>query len=447
MRGQLARLLTNVTWLIVFAVGITLAAFLSFVSGVLFDDSYQITVPMPEAGGVLPAQEVTVLGSAVGQVHDVEVTEEGVLITLKVQGDEQVPLDARIQVLRRSPIGEQSVDFQPLDVPWEPAEPGDRIVPAEAVVPAEVPFLLERARALFAAVDLGDLGIVVHELGVALRGRGERLRELNRDSLDLNRTLVAGIPTFERAIDTSEAVLRTLREHRDALAQSFANAAELGDVLGDSRRDLETIIDNGQRALTQADALIRNERDNISCILDDFRDINDMLLGPSTADGAPAALYDSKLDELEQGFGRARFFFLGFDIGNQFDPTTGIGWARIKFEGPDKPQGGLPYETLRPTPATRPGAACQSPFGTGVNAVGAPGRPQDRTITSSYQAPDPTAPAIEWAPVVEEEAGGTIAPPAPRGRGGAPLPATGGAVAVLAPLAIAGAAALRSRAR
>lgn len=447
MTGHLARLLTNVVWLIVFAVGITLAAFLTFVSGVLFDDSYMIEVPMPEAGGVLPAQEVTVLGRAVGQVHDVTVTQEGVTIELRIEGDQSVPSRARVQVLRRSPIGEQSVDFQPLSAPWQAAEAGDVIVPEEAVVPAEVPFLLERARELFTAVDLADLGIVVHELGTALRGRGERLRDLNRDSLDLNRTLVDGIPTFERAIDTSDRVLDTLRDHRQALANSFSNAAELGDILGDNRANLETIIDQGEAALTQADALIRNERDNLSCVFDDVIAINEMMLGPSTADGAPAALYTSKLDEFEQGLERARFFFTGFDIGNQPDPTTGVHWARIKFEGPDKPAGGQLYPTLNETPPTRPGAACQSPFGTGVNAVGAPGRPQDRNDPSTYEAPDPTSPGIDWAPVVDEEDGAPIAPP---GRGGLdrpPLPATGGALVLLAPLAIGAAAMLRRRER
>ena len=45
------RITANVIWLVVFSVGIVAAAFLSFATGVLFDDSYRVTVTMPEAGG------------------------------------------------------------------------------------------------------------------------------------------------------------------------------------------------------------------------------------------------------------------------------------------------------------------------------------------------------------------------------------------------------------
>lgn len=432
MRGGAARVFTNLLWLVAFGTFIVIAAFLSFISGVLFERTYPISVPLPEAGGVLPGQEVTVLGRAVGQVEKAEVTPEGVLLRLRIVAGQSVPEEARVVVLRRSPIGEQAVDFQPLSAPWTPAEPGATVVPREIVVPEKVPFLLERAERLFAAVDPGDLGTLIHELAVALEGRAETLRSLNRDSLELNRTLVAGIPEFERLIDESRAVLAVLRDHRQALAESFTNAADLSETLAANRPNLERLLDTGRRALTQADALIRNERADVSCLISDVTDLNEMMLGPSTADGAPAALYSSKLDEFEQGLVRARFFFTGFDIGTQFDPQTGATWARIKLVLTEE-AGGQVYPEKRPTPPTRPGAACESPFGTGVNAVGAPGDPQDRTDPSTFEPPDPTSPGIEWAPVVEPRGPQPITPP-PGGPTPPPIPATGGGWAALAPL-------------
>ncbi len=118
------RLAANLLWLVLFSIGVVAAAFLTFVSGVLFDDSYLVSVPMPEAGGVLPQQEVTVLGRSVGQVKDVELTREGVMLTLEIDGEREVPAEADVKVLRRSPIGEQAIDFHPLAAGWKPAEPG-----------------------------------------------------------------------------------------------------------------------------------------------------------------------------------------------------------------------------------------------------------------------------------------------------------------------------------
>ena len=63
-----------------------------------------------------------------------------------------------------------------------------------------------------------------------------------------------------------------------------------------------------------------------------------MLLGPSTATGAPARLYDSKLDEVQRAIDDHRSSSSSASAVIQPDPDTGIGWTRVKFEL-DKPAG------------------------------------------------------------------------------------------------------------
>lgn len=439
MKGLSARIAANIIWLVVFSTGIIAAAFLTFVTGVLFDDSYEIRVPMPEAGGVLPDQEVTVLGRAVGQVHDVELTEEGVLLTLSIDGERSVPSEARVQVLRRSPIGEQAVDFQPLGPDWVAAEPGSRVVPSEAVVPAAVPFLLEQAAELFAEIEIESVSTVIRELALAVDDRGVTLKQLGRDSLELNRTLVAGIPDFERMITSSETVLTTLRDHREALAEGFVNAADLTVVLAEQRLTTDRLLTTGERFLTEADTLIRSERADLSCLMHDFLSVNDMLLGPSTNTGVNAGRYSSKLDEAENALIRAPFFFhQGYNIIAQHDPLTGALWTRVLMVGP--PEEGQQYPQKRPTPPTTPGAACVTDaWGTGVNAV----RQDDP------QPPDETSPGIDYAPLVATQGGERPAAPVREDDGdvsrSVDLPATGGGFAVLTPLVLGLAFALRRK--
>jgi virulence factor Mce-like protein len=443
MRGVSARIATNVVWLVIFGVGIVVLALLTFATGVLFDDTYEVSVPMPEAGGVLPDQEVTVLGRAVGQVEDVELTRDGVLLTLTIQDDYAVPRQPRVQVLRRSPIGEQAVDFQPVADDWQAAEPGTRIEPVEAIVPAEVPFLLERTVELFEAIDVDDVATVVHELAVALDDRGPTLKQLGRDTLALNRTLVDGIPEFERLIDSSESVLETLQRHRRSLADSFVNAADLTEILADEQPTIDRLLDTGLRTLEEADALVRDQRANLTCLTHDFQDVTDMLLGPSTLTGVNAGRYESKLDEAEMALVRAPFFFQeGYNIIAQYDPLTGAVWTRVLSVPP--PEVGQAYPTKRDTPATQPGAACVSEtFGVGVNAV----------RQSDPQPPDETSPGIDYAPLVAAEDGDQLPPPSPRDtaapapRHRGDLPATGGGLAVFTPLALATALWLRRRSR
>jgi ABC-type transporter Mla subunit MlaD len=160
MSGMTRRLAANLVWIIVFAALVTVGAFLTFVTGVLFDDSYQVRVAMPESGGVLPDQEVTVLGRAVGQVADVEVTAEGVLLTLRIHGDFEVPETAVAQVLRRSPIGEQAVELRPTETAWAAAAPDSTIETTETIVPGAgaVP-----ARGDRRAVRAPDAGLGGHD--------------------------------------------------------------------------------------------------------------------------------------------------------------------------------------------------------------------------------------------------------------------------------------------
>lgn len=129
------------------------------------------------------------------------------------------------------------------------------------------------------------------------------------------------------------------------------------------------------------------------------------------------------------------FFQLGIPFVIAEDPETGMNWVRVKFEL-DKLSSGDRYAQYRPTPATKPGAACQSAaWGTGVNAV----------RQADAQPADPTSPGILYAPLVEESGPNAQGPDGTSGSSGSQAdgrpatPATGGGLAALAVAATAGA--------
>lgn len=443
MRRIPLRVAANLVWLVIFSVAVIVGAFVTYASGVVFDDSYRVSVEMPEAGGVLPGQEVTVLGQAVGVVEAVEIVPAGVELTLRIRPDQRVPADPEVTVLRRSPIGEQAVDLAPPGPAWVAAEAGATLEPTARHVPASVPVLLDQTAELFRAIDPDDLSTLVSELAVALDGRGQTLKDLNADSLELNRTLVDGIPAFERMITSSAVVLETLATHREDLADSITNAADLTELFAAERGRIEQLLEHGTPMLTEADTFVRAERANLSCLVGDLQALNDMMTGPSTWDGSERGRYASKLDEFEQLLRLNRYFFdQGFWVITQPDPTTGGLWQRINFVS--DPAGGQPYAERRPTPATRPGAACQTDaWGVGVNAV-RQADPRDH---------DPSSPGVDYAPLVDDasrtDADGSPGRDTPTtaarsddavvlaSAAGAELPATGGGALAVAPLLLA----------
>lgn len=436
-RGISARVGTNILAFLVFGVGIVGLATVSFASGVVFDDSYEASVVIPDAGGVLPRQEVTVMGRAVGTVSDAELVDGGVRLSFKVQPQFPVPETAAVRILRRSPVGEQAVELTPVPAEgWQPIDPGGEITVDEAIQPTTVQALLDNTVELFTAVSPENTATIIRELATAFDGRADLIRDLNDASLDLGQTILDGQDEFRRLLATSEPLLAELDDHADDLIELFDNQADLAEVLAENRPNIDELLRVAPNLLGEAEALVVNIRPDAQCLVDDLIAVNDMLLGPSTAEGAPARLYDSKLDEVQAAIDKHRFFFqLGLPLVIQPDPDTGMGWARVKFEL-DKTGSGARYEEPRPTPATKPGAACETAeWGTGVNAV----------RQADAQPADPTSPGILYAPLVEERGPGNVDGPDGGGDGGPSggsdrpvLPATGGGLALLALSATAG---------
>ncbi|MBW3562555.1 MAG: hypothetical protein KY437_08670 [Actinobacteria bacterium] len=442
------RLVVNLGTIVTLAAVLVVYAAVQWVGGAFFEDRYELTVPIAKTGGLFLNQEVTVLGYGVGQIKDHTLTDEGVELLLDIKGDRVVPRHAVVQVLRRSALGEQALNFIPVppdfDPPevliaseietaegWQAAERGQRIDPVATTFPTEIPPLLDEAVDLLNAIDTDELATVIHELSVAVGGRAELLKELNRDSLDLNTTLVEGIPEFRRLLDSSEIILDELNEHREALAGTFPPLADVSDLLARKRPALERLIDTSSDALREGTAFIENTRANQHCLMLDFTELNRMIA------------QEENLNDLSRGLRQARFFYQdGFDVITQFDPfRPGVAWQRINFLIFEH-AGGQPYAPHRPTPQTKPGAACESPWGLGVNAVRQP----------DHQPPDETAPPIDFAPLAEGPSGsdgGTVSgpAPAPRGEDRGTTPATGGGfAAIVVPLAL-GAAWLSRRRR
>ena len=76
---------------------------------------YDVTVQMDKSsGGIFKNAEVTYRGTPVGSVGDLELTPEGVDVTLKLnKSAPKVPATAYAVIANRSAVGEQFVDLQP----------------------------------------------------------------------------------------------------------------------------------------------------------------------------------------------------------------------------------------------------------------------------------------------------------------------------------------------
>ncbi len=108
---------------------------------------YNVTVDLPQSGGLYQTSVVTYRGTDVGQVKSVGVTASGVRAVLALRSGVKVPADVQASVHSRSAIGEQYIELTPL-----PGKDGDGsrllrdgdVIPAGHVdVPVDIGHLLD----------------------------------------------------------------------------------------------------------------------------------------------------------------------------------------------------------------------------------------------------------------------------------------------------------------
>ena len=399
MTGGRGRVTLNVAVVVVVSMVVLAAAGFRFL-GTFGADDRELVVELPESGGVLAGQPVTVRGIGVGVVRDTELTADGVRVTMDVDADRDVPRHVLVQVLRRSPIGEQAVELTPVPGDWE-AEGADAFVARDVPraegwsaleagedpdvrgvsVPSSVPEVLRLADDLLASIDEQALITVVDELGTAVEGRDDILRELTDDGTAVSATLLAASDDIERLLEVSEPTLRTIHDQRDALRTGLDSSADLLATLAARGDEVADILEAAPGALDEATRLIAEQAPNLHCLNRDLLGLGQLLAG------------DDVLGYLGQLLDHQGYFYGSFDVGTQWDPyRPGQLWARVNILLPEVvTQPAAAAKTPRtPTPPTLPGAHCDSPFGLGVDAV--------RQADPAPMPPDTTSPGIEYAP-------------------------------------------------
>jgi phospholipid/cholesterol/gamma-HCH transport system substrate-binding protein len=164
------------------------------------DKPYTVTGEFAAASGILPNAEVAYLGVHYGRVTGVERKTGGdscgqvdgkpaegcVKMTMKLdRSRKDIPKNSIARIFRKSAIGEPYIDFKPPDG-FDPktAQPsdflrnGDNVPIANTQNPLEFSELLRSAANLLHQIDPVKAGSLVHELALALDGRGDSLRQL-----------------------------------------------------------------------------------------------------------------------------------------------------------------------------------------------------------------------------------------------------------------------------
>ena len=215
---------------------------------------YNVTVDLPQSGGLYQTSVVTYRGTDVGQVKSVNVTATGVRAVLALRSGVKVPADVQASVHSRSAIGEQYIELTPL--PGKDAEHsrllrnGDVIPAGRVDVPVDIGHLLDLTNRALQAIPRDNLRTVIDETNRAVGGLGPELSRIVDGSAALAIKGGQTVDSLAPLIDQSPAVLNSQVQtsdeigtwaHRTAaiFTQFKAQDAALRDLLTQGTSGLE----------------------------------------------------------------------------------------------------------------------------------------------------------------------------------------------------------------
>jgi phospholipid/cholesterol/gamma-HCH transport system substrate-binding protein len=240
---------------------------------------YNVTVDLPESGGLYQTSVVTYRGTDVGQVESIGVTATGVRAVLAMRAGVKVPSDVQASVHSRSAIGEQYIDLTPQPGSGEHSRPlraGDVIPAGRVDVPVDIGHLLDVTNRALQAIPRDNLRTVIDETNRAVGGLGPELSRLIDGSAAL--AIAGGHTTDPLAalIDQSPAVLNSQVQTSDAIAAWASRTAAIMAQFKAQDAALRDLLNQGSSGLEEGRALFDRVAPTLPLLLANLVSLGDI---------------------------------------------------------------------------------------------------------------------------------------------------------------------------
>jgi len=322
---------------------------------------YEVTVDMPEAGGLFENSEVTYRGVPVGRVESLEADRDGARAVLRIKrGSPAMSADVQARVVDRSAIGEQYLDLRGGSTEGDKLEEGSHLTLTAADLPPSIDGLLRSSRDMLASIPSDDLNTVTDELYDFTRGNGANMARLLKTSTEFARTADRNFLTTVSLIDNSGKVLAT----QEATASSFQSFSKDLDLLAHSLEDQNA---DWRRLMEQTPAAARQLDRLFSTVGQPLGQLMSNLVSTAEVFGANADGVKETMIKLPEGIS------ITYAVMTSKGMKSG---AQLSFFNPLPCVQGYGSTEMRPGTDTSPGkpfnlkAGCTAPLSSGTNVRG-----------------------------------------------------------------------------
>jgi phospholipid/cholesterol/gamma-HCH transport system substrate-binding protein len=228
---------------------------------------YQVTLDLPETGGLYPRSNVTYRGTQVGIVKSVSLTDTGAAAQLSLDSNIKIPADVVAEVQAQSAVGELYVTLLPKSGNGPVLKDGDVIPQDRARIPTDVNTVLDATNRGLAAIPRDNLKTAVDEAYTAFGGLGPELSRLIQGGTALAIDARKNLDPLTTLVDQSKPILDAQTDTAGSIQAWASNLATITDQLQTQDTAVAGILEKGPGAADEVRALFDRLQPTLPIVL------------------------------------------------------------------------------------------------------------------------------------------------------------------------------------
>jgi len=237
----------------------------------VYDSSYDVNAHVAQSGGIFTGAEVAYRGVGVGQVTDMELTDDGVNVVLRIdKSHDDIPADTLARVANKSAVGEQYVDLEPKTDKAPYLQDGSVIEPADTAVPVSTTEILTNLDGMVRSVPQDQLRTTVSELGAAFKDSGDDLGQIIDTSNEFIQAANDNFDVTTALIKDGNTVLRTQADKGSAVRSFARDLALFSGTLADNDASLRSLIENGSATATELRTFLERNKVDLGSLINNL---------------------------------------------------------------------------------------------------------------------------------------------------------------------------------
>jgi len=241
-----------------------------------FASKYRVAVEVPNSGGLLPNQDVTLRGIPIGRVESLHITPTGVDAIARIESSWEIPAESKVAVSGLSAAGEQYLNFAPDSQEGPFLKDGSRIPLGHATVPITLAEMLANNDGALKQIDTAKLDILKKETSMSEKGP-QKLADIVDGGTFMLSTLDSVLPEFTSLMRSSRVVLDMAADKNagihvaaDNLGRSFAGISKM-------QGGFRTLTEQTPPALQKIDTLYDDNSETMVQLLGSLASVSQLL--------------------------------------------------------------------------------------------------------------------------------------------------------------------------